>query len=174
MAVTGDGAVAEGIRLLRNHGGSSTYVHQIVGTNSRLDALQAAVLRVKLKYLDRRNEQRRARAAYYTEQFAEVPEVVTPAEHPSNYHIYHQYVIRLPRRDAAQERLTKRGVGCAVFYPVPLHQQECFRPYGSIETRCSQAERASREVLALPMFPELTPEQQDEVVAAVKDHIAHI
>ncbi|HPC15619.1 MAG TPA: DegT/DnrJ/EryC1/StrS family aminotransferase [Candidatus Hydrogenedentes bacterium] len=172
MVIAQDAALAERVRLLRAHGAGTTYIHAIVGTNSRLDALQAAVLNVKRAHLDEWNAERRARAAYYTERFAEVPEVTVPVECPGNFHVYHQYVIRLPRRDEARDLFRARGVGCAVFYPLPLHLQECFRYLGYSERDCPHAVQASREVLALPMFPELTPEQQDEVVALVKEHLA--
>ncbi len=171
MVITRDANMAQDVRMLSNHGGDSTHHHKIVGTNSRLDAIQAAVLRVKLEYLDTWNEQRRANAAFYNERFAEMPQVTTPVEGKGNYHVYHQYVIRLPQRDVARKVLGQQGVGCAVFYPMPLHQQKCFRYYGSHKTHCPQATQASQEVLALPIYPEITCEQQDEVVAAVKGHL---
>ncbi|HOZ46745.1 MAG TPA: DegT/DnrJ/EryC1/StrS family aminotransferase [Candidatus Hydrogenedentes bacterium] len=172
MAVARDAAVAGALRILRNHGSEKTYHHRVVGTNSRLDAIQAAVLLVKLKYIDAWNEARRAHAAYYDERFAEVGEVATPIARPECHHVYHQYVIRVPERDAACRFLAERGVGCAVFYPIPLHEQECFARFGP-HAPCPVASQASREVLALPVYPELTREQQDEVVEAVKDHLAH-
>lgn len=172
LVVTGDPDIAAQVRLLRSHGADTTYHHRVVGTNSRLDAIQAAVLLVKLKYLDAWNERRRECAAYYNRRFAELPEVVVPAEMPGNHHVYHQYVIRVPRRDAAIEVFKRRGVGCAVFYPVPLHRQECFSPLGYRDSDCPHAVGACREVFALPIYPELTREQQDEVVAAVTEHLA--
>lgn len=174
MVIARDAQLARDVRRLRNHGGDSAYLHEVVGTNSRLDAIQAAVLQVKLKYVDQWNHERRARAAYYTARFADVPEVVTPVEADGNYHVYHQYVIRIPQRDAARDVFQQRGVAFSVFYPVPLHLQECFRPFGSGAAPCPNAVVASKEVLALPMFPEITPEQQDAVVDAVKEHLARL
>lgn len=171
MVVTDDDALARRVRLLRTHGADATYYHEIVGTNSRLDALQAAVLRVKLRYLDTWNEERRARAVYYDEALAGLPGIVRPCAAEHNRHVYHQYVIRVPQRDDARAALMQRKIGCAVFYPVPLPQLQCFQYLGISESACPEAARASREVLALPMFPELTREQQDEVVAALGEHL---
>ncbi len=168
MIIAGNDAVARQVDLLRNHGSDKTYHHIIVGTNSRLDAIQAAVLRIKLKYLAEWTEQRRTNAAYYDAQFAALDEVVTPAVREDCYHVYHQYVIRVPKRDAVLAFLRERGVGCAVFYPLPLHEQECFKPYGCHEMPCPNASQAAQEVLALPIYAELTREQQDEVVAGIK------
>ena len=172
MIVTGNAILADRARLLRTHGAETTYHHYIVGTNSRLDALQAAVLLVKLKYFDAWNERRRAVAAYYTERFAEMPEVTAPVEREGNHHVYHQYVIRIPRRDAAREVFAAHGIGCAVFYPVPLHLQECFVSLGYNASDCPEAAKAAKEVLALPIYPELSREQQDEVIDTVKAHLA--
>jgi len=171
MVVTREASVAATVRLLRSHGAATTYMHSVVGTNSHLHAVQAAVLGVKLRYLDDWNAARRARAAYYTERFAGMPEVVTPAEAEGNEHVYHQYVIRVPERDRARALLHERGIGCGVFYPLPLHRQECFAYLGCGTAVCPEADRASREVLALPIYPELRPEQQDEVVKAIQDHL---
>ena len=172
MIVTRDAGIAERVKLLHLHGAGKTYVHSTLGTNSRLDALQAAVLTVKLKYLDEWNRQRRALAAYYNERLAAFPQIATPLETPGNYHVYHQYVIRIPKRDAARECLRKRNIGCAVFYPLPLHRQQCFEHLGYPPSACPEATRASEQVLALPIYPELTHEQQDEVIAAIAEHIA--
>lgn len=172
MVVTTNAATSDRVRLLRSHGANATYIHSIVGTNSRLDAVQASVLRVKLRYLDQWNEERRTKAAYYSSRLAGVDGVVTPTELESNYHIYHQYVIRVPKRDALRQHLIASGIGCAVFYPRPLHQQECFEHLGYRAEDCPVAEKASQEVLALPMFAELTHEQQDEVVNAIKAFFA--
>jgi len=171
MVVCRDEALAERVRLLREHGADSTYHHALVGANSRLDALQAAVLLVKLPHLDSWNDQRRANAAYYAERFARMPGVVAPIERAENRHVYHQYVIRLPKRDAARELFSRQNVGCAVFYPSPLPLQPCFQQLGYTEADFPHAVQASREVLALPIYPELTRAQQDEVIAAVTQHI---
>ncbi|MGI6461078.1 MAG: DegT/DnrJ/EryC1/StrS family aminotransferase [Candidatus Hydrogenedentales bacterium] len=171
MVITRDAALDAGVRLLRNHGASETYFHQIVGTNSRLGALQAAVLLVKQRHLDRWSEARRANAAYYDEQFAALSEVVTPYVSPDCHHVYNQYVIRIPERERARQLFAERGIGCAIYYPRSLHRQECFLNLGYPEDAFPYSNAACDEVLALPVFPELTREQQDEVVGAVKDHL---
>jgi len=171
MIVTHDDDLANHVRLLRAHGSDETYLHRIVGTNSRLDALQAAVLRIKLEHLDAWNEERRANAHYYTAAFTDMAGIVPPAEQSGNRHVYHQYVVRLPRRDEALELFRSEGVGCAVFYPLPLHAQACFDYLGYTESDCPHAARAARKVLALPMYPELSRSQQDQVIAVVRQHL---
>lgn len=173
MVATNDAALAEKLRMLRCHGASATYIHELVGFNSHLPAVQAAVLRVKLRRLGEWSEKRRAHAARYTAAFQEMPGVTPPVEEPGCRHVYHQYVIRLPERDAARKHFADRGVGCGVFYPVPLHRQQCFAEFAA-DAQCPEAERASREVLALPIYPELQPEQIDEVIAVVREHMAAI
>ena len=174
MAVTQETTLESRIRLLRNHGASETYYHQLVGTNSRLDALQAGVLLVKLRHLDQWIEERRANAAYYNQKFAEMPEVVTPYVSPDCHHVYNQYVIRLPKRDEARKLFAERGVGCSVYYPRPLHRQECFLELDYHESDFPNSCAACEEVLALPIYPELTREQQDEVVATLKEHLVSL
>jgi dTDP-4-amino-4,6-dideoxygalactose transaminase len=171
MILTGDTEIAEKVRMLRAHGSGSTYIHMMIGANSHLHTLQAAVLRVKLKHLDAWNLQRRAHAAYYNEKFADLEEIRAPREVEGNYHVYHQYVIRIPRRDEARNLLQERGIGCGVFYPLPLHRQECFAHLGCAGTACPVADQAAEEVLALPVYPELTAAQLDEVAGAIRDHI---
>ncbi len=173
MILTSDDDMARKLRMLRCHGASATYVHEIVGTNSHLHALQAAVLNVKLRHLDAWNEARRQRAHYYTQSLAELPGVVVPLQSPGCVHVYHQYVVRVPQRDACKKLFSERGIGCGVFYPVPLHRQECFAGLDSV-AHCPEADRAAREVLALPIYPELTQSQQDEVIAVLRDHIASL
>ena len=167
MITTNDPDMAHRIRLQRNHGQGDTYVHHIVGTNSRLDAIQAAVVRVKLRHLDAWTQQRRRNAAYYTERLAGLPDVVPPVEHAGCCHVYNQYTIRVPRRDEVLAGLRQRGIGCAVYYPLPLHLQACFAHLGYEEGAFPEAERASREVLSVPVYPELSREQQDEVIDAL-------
>lgn len=171
MVVTDDDALAERIRLLRCHGSAVQYYHTLVGTNSHLHAIQAAVLAAKLPHLDDWNKKRAEAAAYYTQQLTRIPEISTPVVRHDCDHVWHQYVIRIRRRDEAIVHLKQRGIGCGVFYPLPLHQQECFLPFGAARADCREAERASREVLALPMFAEITREQQDEVVVALLEFI---
>lgn len=174
MVVTRDAQLEARVRLLRNHGASATYYHEIVGTNSRLDALQAGVLSVKLRHLDQWSRERRANAAYYDERFADIPEVVTPFVSPDCHHVYNQYVMRLPKRDHARKLLAERGIGCAVYYPLSLHRQECFLGLGYDENAFPHSNAACNEVLALPVYPELTRDQQDEVVDAVKEHLVRV
>ena len=173
MILTSDDDTATTLRMLRCHGASATYVHEIVGTNSHLHALQAAVLNVKLRHLDDWNAARRRHADYYTGALAELPGIVAPVERAGCVHVYHQYVVRVPHRDACRKLFTERGIGCGVFYPVPLHRQECFTGLDPA-AECPEADRASHEVLALPMYPELTQAQQAEVVLALRDHIASL
>jgi dTDP-4-amino-4,6-dideoxygalactose transaminase len=173
MVTTGDELTAERLRRLRVHGGATEYMHEEVGFNSRLDTLQAAVLRVKLPHLDAWSEARRERAAAYTRLFedAGLSEVVTPPYvRPGARHIFHQYVVRVPapRRDPLMAHLKEHGVGTKVYYPVPLHLQACFAHLGYKEGDFPESERAARETLALPMFPELTGEQQAYVVETVR------
>lgn len=168
MMVTQDEAIATRLRRLRVHGGATQYFHDEVGYNSRLDALQAAVLLAKLPHLAEWSAARRAHAAYYDAALADVPEVRTPVIDPANESIYNQYTLRVDRRDALQAHLKARGIGSAIYYPLPLHLQPCFAYLGYREGSCPEAERAAREVLSLPVFPELTRAQQDETIAAVR------
>lgn len=169
MLATNDGALAERLRNLRVHGMSSTrYVHSEVGINSRLDELQAAVLRVKLPHLDAWNAARQAHAAAYSEGLGAV-DGVEPLDAPGAdvQAIHHLYVIRGERRDALRAHLSEQGVGCAVYYPIPLHLQECFTYLGYRPGDLPTAEAASREVLALPMYPELSESDRDRVIDAI-------
>lgn len=168
MIVTQDDRLAGRLRKLRVHGGSKMYFHEEVGFNSRLDTLQAAVLHAKLPHLDGWSAARRRNAAYYDEAFADVAEIVTPAVDPRNESIYNQYTLRVARRDALQAHLKGLGIGCAVYYPLPLHLQPCFAYLGYRQGACPEAELASQEVLSLPVYPELTGAQRDDVVSAVR------
>lgn len=168
MMVTQDEALFEALMKLRTHGSRRTYFHEIVGYNSRLDALQAAVLRAKLPHLESWSAARRRNAAYYDAAFADLPEVVTPYIDPANTSIYNQYTVRVPQRDALQAHLKDRGIGCSVYYPLPLHLQPCFAYLGYQHGQCPESERAALEVLSLPVFPELTTVQLDEVIGAVR------
>jgi dTDP-4-amino-4,6-dideoxygalactose transaminase len=167
---TDDGALAEIVRSLRIHGSPVTYHHQRVGGNFRLDALQAAVLLAKLPRLAGWNERRREIAAGYTALFERAErqgKLTRPREASGRRHIYHQYVIRVAERERVRARLAKDGVSTAVFYPVTLHLQECFHGLGYAEGSFPEAERAAREVLALPVFPELTDMEVERVAASV-------
>lgn len=169
MMVTQDDALAERLRRLRVHGGLKTYFHDEVGYNSRLDALQAAVLRAKFRHLAKWSEKRRSNAAYYDEAFADLPQVVTPFVDPNNVSIFNQYTLRAERRDELQAYLGARKIGTAVYYPLPLHLQPCFAYLGYKEGALPVSERAAKEVISIPVFPELMRAQQDEVIGAVRD-----
>jgi dTDP-4-amino-4,6-dideoxygalactose transaminase len=168
MLVTQNDTLAERLKRLRVHGGAKQYFHDEVGYNSRLDALQAAVLNAKLPHLAGWSAKRRSNAAYYDAAFADLADVRTPVVRPENESIFNQYTIRVPRRDELQAFLKARGVGTAIYYPLPLHLQPCFAYLGYREGQCPQSERAAREVLSLPIFPELSDAQLDEVVAGVR------
>jgi dTDP-4-amino-4,6-dideoxygalactose transaminase len=169
LITTQDEALAERLRRLRTHGGAKQYHHDEVGTNSRLDTLQAAVLKAKLPHLGRWSAARREHAAFYHEALAGVPGLTVPAVDPRNEHIFHQYTVRSDRRDRLVAWLKERGIGCAVYYPRPLHLQPCFASLGYREGDFPEAERACREVLSIPVYPELTPAQRDRVVQAIRD-----
>ncbi len=169
MAVTQDENLATRLRTLRVHGGLKTYYHDEVGYNSRLDALQAAVLLAKLPYLESWSSARRRNAAYYDAAFAGMSDVKTPFVEPSNESIYNQYTLRVSRRDALQEHLKARGVGHSVYYPLPLHLQPCFEYLGYARGAFPESEKASTEVISLPIYPELTSSQLDEVIGAIKE-----
>ncbi len=205
MVTTNSPEMAAHMRRLRNHGSPQRYLHQELGWNSRLDAMQAAILRVKLKYVDGWNELRRARAATYDRLFAEAglaektptakpskaehrerannqsainnqksaiavnSPIRLPQSSPQAHHVFHQYVIRANRRDELRAFLAKRQIGTEVYYPIPLHLQPCFVYLGYREGDFPEAERAAKEVLALPMFPELTEDEQSWVVESIAD-----
>jgi dTDP-4-amino-4,6-dideoxygalactose transaminase len=167
---TSDDRLAELVRRLRVHGSTVTYHHDRVGGNFRMDAVQAAVLTAKLPRLSAWNERRRAIAKRYDARFAEAvraARIGLPAEASGRRHVYHQYVVRVPDRDGLRRRLTERGVATSVFYPIPLHLQDCFRDLGGREGDFPQAEKAAREVLALPMFPQLTDDEIERVADTV-------
>jgi dTDP-4-amino-4,6-dideoxygalactose transaminase len=168
MMVTSDDQAADRLKKLRLHGGAKQYHHEEVGTNSRLDTLQAAVLLAKLPHLAAWSAKRREHAAYYTKALADVPEVKTPAVDPANEHIFHQYTLRAQRRDELQAHLKKEGIGHAVYYPIPLHRQPCFAHLGYKEGSLPEAEQAAREVISLPIYPELTRPQLDRVVETIR------
>jgi dTDP-4-amino-4,6-dideoxygalactose transaminase len=168
--VTSDESLATRLRKLRVHGGATEYLHDEIGINSRLDAMQAAILRVKLKHLDEWSEARRGKAALYDELLDEAERAgrfKRPFVRPEARHIFHQYVIRAPGyRDELIQHLSQHGVGNKVYYPVPLHLQPCFEYLNHKPGDFPQAEKASLETVALPCFPELT-EQQQQYVADV-------
>jgi dTDP-4-amino-4,6-dideoxygalactose transaminase len=170
MVVTNDGELAETLRVLRVHGGKPKYYHPLVGGNFRLDALQAAVLRVKLKYLAAWTEARRTNAERYLTLFKEaglLGYLRLPEGAPG--HVYNQFVVRLPDRDRLRVFLSQRGVGTEIYYPLPLHCQECFKSLGYRRGDFPQAEAAAQESLALPLYPQLTEAQQRYVVSQVRE-----
>ena len=170
MVLTNDAAVADSLRNLRFHGSGGTYAYSRVGYNSRLDALQAAVLQAKLGCLDAWNEARRAHAAYYGKMLSGTP-LVLPAEADGNRHVYHQYTVRVPEgvdREALRAHLQARGVSSAVYYPLPIHQQEAYARWSEGAGSLPETERAAREVLSLPVYAELTQEQCEHVAESVR------
>jgi dTDP-4-amino-4,6-dideoxygalactose transaminase len=169
MILTQDDALAERMRRLRLHGGTRQYHHDEVGTNSRLDTLQAAVLLAKLPFLEGWSAARREKAAAYSAAFERSGSIVPPAVDPANQHIFHQYTVRVPRRDALLDHLRTRGIGCAVYYPLALHLQPCFSHLGYRPGSLPAAEAATAEVVSLPVYPELREDQQAEVVRAVTE-----
>ena len=176
VALCLDPEMAEKLKRFRNHGMEQRYYHKVVGGNFRIDAIQAAVLRAKLPFLDSWNATRRANAATYREAFSAaglLDQVTMPAEPFAssglkNHHIYHQYVIRVPKRDAVMAHLTDQKIGCAIYYPVPLHLQECFAYLGHKTGDFPESEKAALESLALPIFPGLTQDEIAEVVRGIK------
>ena len=169
--VTSDAALSERLRSLRDHGRADKHRHDVLGVNARLDTLQAAVLGVKLRHLDRWTEQRRSHAAAYDEAFRQVPGVnPIRVEGPARA-VYHQYVVRLADRDAALEALRERGVAAGVHYRVPLHRQPALAGIAD-SFECPNAERLAAEVLSLPVYPELTAQDRQTVVDAVATHAA--
>ncbi len=173
MITTNDQELAAKLKMLRNHGAKPKYYHALVGGNFRLDAIQAAILRVKLKHLDDWSAARQRNAARYRELFAGMDAVKCPAELPERRHIYNQFSIRVPRRDELRAYLAERKIGCEIYYPVPLHVQECFADLGYAKGDMPESERAAAEVLALPVYPELTGEQQGVVVDAIAGFLSH-
>jgi dTDP-4-amino-4,6-dideoxygalactose transaminase len=174
---TNDDELAERLLALRVHGSKERYYHKWVGLNSRLDGFQGAVLRVKLPHLDAWTDRRKANADRYRRLFAGVGlegDISLPKERPNIRHIYNQFVIRVPeQRDALRDYLTEQGIGTDIYYPVPLHLQECFEYLGYREGDLPESERASRETLALPIYPELKPDQQEYVVEKIAEYFSH-
>jgi dTDP-4-amino-4,6-dideoxygalactose transaminase len=179
LCLTGDPVTAERLGSLRVHGSRVKYLHEAVGLNARLDALQAAVLRVKLRHLEGWHAGRARNAERYGQMFQDAglagppgAPVILPAARPPHRHVYNQFVVRVRNRDAVAAALRRAGIGCEVYYPVPLHRQPCFASLGYGEGAFPEAERAARETLALPIYPELTEAQQAEVVTAVARALA--
>ena len=178
MVVTNDPELAERIRVLRVHGSKPKYYHKLVGGNFRLDSIQAAVLNVKLNYLDgwtkqRQDNAKRYRTLFHQAGLTDKPGIVLPvAQYEAagvvHHHIYNQFVIRAPRRDQLMAHLTQQGIGSEIYYPVPIHLQECFRSLGYEEGDFPESERAAKETLALPIYSGMTADQQAAVVQAIR------
>ncbi|HSE60083.1 MAG TPA: DegT/DnrJ/EryC1/StrS family aminotransferase, partial [Nitrospiraceae bacterium] len=178
MVVTNDLDLAERIRVLRVHGSKPKYYHKLIGGNFRLDSIQAAVLNVKLDYLDGWTKRRQENAELYRTLFEQAgltdkPGIVLPEARyqragVKHHHIYNQFVIRVPRRDGLMAHLTQQGIGSEIYYPVPFHLQECFRSLGYKEGDFPESERAAKATLALPIYQGLTADQQRAVVRAIR------
>jgi dTDP-4-amino-4,6-dideoxygalactose transaminase len=172
LCTTNDPELAESMRVLRVHGGKPKYFHSVIGGNFRLDELQAAVLRVKLRYLDEWTEARRRNAAFYDKAFADLGiagKIATPKAIAPGRHIFNQYVVRVQQRDALKDFLAQRNIGTEIYYPVPLHRQKCFEYLNYSEGDFPESERAARDTLALPIYPELKPTQLTHVVSTVAE-----
>jgi len=168
---TDDPEVAQTVRMLRDHGQSRKYYHDLEGYNGRLDAIQAAFLRVKLRHLDGWNAARRAAAARYNDAFAGMSDVIAPFEPDFSRSVYHLYVVRHPQRDRLAEELKSAGIFTGFHYPVPVHLQNCYRNWNYRTGSLPVTERAAAEILSLPMFPGLTPHAQQRVVTALRTAI---
>ncbi|MDD3536069.1 MAG: DegT/DnrJ/EryC1/StrS family aminotransferase [Candidatus Cloacimonetes bacterium] len=172
MCLTNDDELAKSLRQLRVHGENPKYFHKCVGLNSRLDTLQAAVLLVKLDYLADWSESRRKNAAYYNQQLKDVQQVITPYIAANAVSIYNQYTLICEERDALQKHLQSKEIGCAVYYPLPLHLQECFSSLGYQKGDMPISESYAGKVLSLPIYPEISQEMQDYVVKSIKEFYA--
>jgi dTDP-4-amino-4,6-dideoxygalactose transaminase len=170
---TSDGAIASRVRMLRNHGQQQRYSSEALGVNSRLDALQAAVLSIKLGYLEGWNEQRRAIADRYSDFLSHLPGIIAPQALKESQHVWHQYTIRVTdgKRDFIRQKLQDQGIGSMVYYPIPLHLQPVYHNLGYQAGQLPVTEQLAQEVLSLPMFPELMESQQEQILYALKDSL---
>jgi len=168
MVITDDEKIADRVQLYRNHGHRSKFEHAVMGYNGRLDEIQAAILRIKLKYLDENNQKRRVRAAVYHSLLNDTP-LSLPAEAEERTHVYHLYVVRSDRRDGLLEYLSGNGIGVGIHYRTPIHLQEALAPFGFKEGNFPKAEAACREILSLPMYPELSEEDQIYIAERIKE-----
>ncbi len=172
LATTNSEKLRDRMIALRNHGGAIRYHHDEIGVNSRLDEIQAAILRVKLNYIDEWNSQRRAHAARYNELLADCADVQTPRELDNTYCVYHQYTVKIPNRDEVHKMLQERGIGAMLYYPIPLHLQKVHEYLGVGKGSLPISEDNTDMVISLPMFPELTDEEQITVATTLKECIA--
>lgn len=168
MVVTNNQELADKIRLLKNHGSSpdNKYLNLVLGTNSRLDTIQAAILRVKLQYISKWNVQRKEAAQYYSNQLKDIVKV------PDNNNIFHQYTIRVANRDKLKDYLRASDIPTMIYYPIPLHLQPVFKYLGYQQGDFPEAEKASQEVLSLPIYPDITKEDQDDIIKKIKEFYA--
>src|SRR4029077_4801522 len=173
MVVTQSDEIATRVRRLRVHGGLKTYYHEEVGYNSRLDALQAAILSAKMVNLASWSAARRKNASYYNAAFADLDDVRTPTIDPANESIYNQYTLRVARRDGLQAHLREKQIGSAVYYPLSLHLQPCFEYLGYKRGAFPESERATQEVISILVYPDLRQPQLDEFIAAVRGLYGH-
>jgi len=167
MVTTNNFELAEKVRILRNHGSKPRYHHKIIGGNFRLDALQAAILLKKLPHLEDWHQGRQENAKYYNDRLANYAQ--TPFVEPRNRMIYNQYTLRFENRESVQDNLNKFNIGNAIYYPIPLHLQECFSHLGYKQGDFPQAEKAAKEVLSIPIYSELTKKQQDYIISCIKE-----
>jgi dTDP-4-amino-4,6-dideoxygalactose transaminase len=172
--VTSNAELQDKIRILRDHGQVRKYHHTMIGWNCRMDGIQAAVLRIKLRHLEKGNQLRRSHATQYDRALAEIARVVTPTQAVGVRHIYHIYAVCVQERDEVMQFLSKKGIGCGVHYPVPIHLQEAYGSLGYARGAFPVAERCARELVSLPMFPELTPAQVEKVVQCVKESLTAV
>ncbi len=174
LLITNDDALAERATLLRTHGSKPKYYHKFVGANFRMDPLQCAMLRVKLPHYNSYTKRRQKNAAYYTEKLSGIKGLVLPKAAPDRGHIWNQYTLRLQngKRDALKDHLAAKKIGTEIYYPVPMHQQECFEYVGAKNAPFPVANQLAQEVLSIPIFPELKREQLDEVVAGIREFFA--
>ena len=170
--VTSDGDIAARVAMLRDHGRSGKYEHEIAGVSSRLDGLQAAILRAKLRHLPRWNEARRQVAAIYDRLLADVPEVTCPRVAEDVEAVFHLYVVRLPRRNDILAALKEQGIGAGIHYPVPCHEQPALRRTPGSRQSLPQTEAACREILSLPLFPEMDEGQVEQVATSLREALA--
>jgi dTDP-4-amino-4,6-dideoxygalactose transaminase len=170
--VTDDAELQEKIRILRDHGQVRKYHHTTIGWNCRMDGIQAAVLQVKLRHLEKGNQLRRSHAAYYDQALEAVAEVAIPAHAADVRHVYHVYAIRVQERDEVMRLLGQKGIGCGVHYPIPVHLQEAYGGLGYARGDFPIAERCAAEFISLPMFPELTSMQLESVVQGIKEAVS--
>ena len=171
LLTTNSDVIKDRVLALRNHGGAIRYHHDEIGVNSRLDEVQAAILRVKLNYINEWNEARRAHAKTYNELFANCEDVQTPTELDDTYCVYHQYTVKIPNRDNIHKMLQERGIGAMLYYPIPLHLQKVHEYLGMGKGSLPHTEKDTEMVISLPMFPEITLEEQKTVANTLMECI---